>query len=71
MRCLKCLKCLNVVHFFFRNIVYFKHEKDPKNKVRTGVKVKTIKALLQSSYNEVLGLSYRPGEKSNMAVYGV
>jgi hypothetical protein len=49
VRCLKCLKCLNFVHLSFKNIGFFTHEFDSKNKVCTASNVKTVKAPLQSS----------------------
>ena len=54
MRCLKCLKCLNIVHLIFNIIAYFTHKNDLQNKRYTGVKVKTVKAPLQSSYHEIV-----------------
>ena len=54
MRCLKCLKCLNIVQLIFNITGYFTHEYDLQNKRYTGVKVKTVKAPLQSSYDEAV-----------------
>ncbi len=53
MMCLKCLKCLNIVHLIFNIIAYFTHKNDLQNKRDTALKVKKVKAPLQSSYNEV------------------
>lgn len=54
MRCLKCLKCLNIVHLIFNIIPNFTHKNDLQNLVSTALKVKTVKAPFQSSYNEIM-----------------
>jgi len=58
LKCLKCLKCLNIVHLVFNENTPFYAQNNLRNKVCLAPKVKTVKAALQSSYNEIMWLTH-------------